>query len=220
MPYNEMIGASDDRPPQLNTAICGCRCGPGCDCGDREGGGSSDDEGAAARTQQTFDNTPNMDSADEILLERSFGQENTERASPLPFRGQVGIERIPTRYGGFIMSREGFRPDQFAEGTEAVERALLTRGFTAIHRVEAPSSTVNEPHHSDDHSSVSGVVEVIGVRCGSPGPGIGTWANYYFVQSPLRLTAQRKYCRGLVTAHLVVHDDMLDYEHGDSVFAK
>jgi len=202
MPYNEMIGASDDRPPQLNTAICGCRCGPRCGCGDREGGGSSDDE------------------ADEILLERSFGQENTERPSPLPFRGQVGIERIPTRYGGFIMSREGFRPDQFAEGTEAVERALLTRGFTAIHRVEAPSSTVNEPHHSDDHSSVSGVVEVIGVRCGSPGPGIGTWANYYFVQSPLRLTAQRKYCRGLVTAHLVVHDDMLDYEHRDSVFAK
>jgi len=205
MPHIEISETPDGRPPQLNITICGCRCGCGCGCGDREGGGSSDDE------------------ADEIFLERPFGQENMEQPSPLPFGGQVGIERIPTRHGGFIMSREGFRPDQFAEGSEAVERALLARGFTAVRRVETPSSTTNEPHDSDDHSSVSGVVEVIGVRCGSPGPGIGTWANladYYFIKSPLRLTAQRKYCRGLVTAHLTVHDDMMDYEHRDSVFAK
>lgn len=120
------------------------------------------------------------------------------------------------------MSREGFRHDHFAEGSEALERAMLARGFTAIRRVETPSSTTNEPHDSDDHSSVSGEVGIsTGFRCSSPGPGIGTWgkqlAEYYFVKSPLRLTAQRRYCRGLVAAHPIVHDDI---EHHESVFAK
>jgi hypothetical protein len=54
------------------------------------------------------------------------------------------------------------------------------------------------------------------VHCSSPGPGLGAWAGeeetkdiafeYYFLCRPLRLTPQRRYCRGLVASHLILND--------------
>jgi hypothetical protein len=90
---------------------------------------------------------------------------------------------------------------------------------------------VNEPHGSDDHSSLSGeVLRRPDIRYGSPGPGMGEWVTaadyyllkqteYYFLKQPLRLTPQSQYCRGKVTAHMIVHDEKMDHDR-ESVFPK
>ncbi|KAF2806755.1 uncharacterized protein BDZ99DRAFT_84876 [Mytilinidion resinicola] len=198
----------DGRPPQLNMTVCGCRCGCGCAFSGEGEGGNSDDE------------------ADEVLRERSRGLDDVEQGPSLPFHIQEEIQRVETRHGGYIMSREGFRPDYFAVGSEEMQRAILPGRRLAIGHAESDTvtSTANEPNGTDDQSSASSgeLLRIPDIRYGSPGPGIGGWvtlADYYFVKSPLRLTAQRQYCRGLVTAHLIVHDDTTDHHH-DSVFPR
>jgi hypothetical protein len=65
---------------------------------------------------------------------------------------------------------------------------------------------------NDPFSTVSSDIEIRSIHCVSPGPGLGAWTEdivlekYHFLDSPLRLTPQRRYCRGLVASHLVVRD--------------
>ncbi|KAF2498915.1 hypothetical protein BU16DRAFT_615892 [Lophium mytilinum] len=220
-------GTPDGRPPQLNITVCGCRCGCGCAFSGDSEEGSSDDEGAAARTQQIIEDVLNMSSADEVTLDRPRKLNDMEQCSPCPLRSQEGIQRIETRYGGYIMTREGFRPDLFAVGSEGMQRAIWPARRPALGHAESDTvtSTANESNRSDDQSSASSgeLLRIPDIRYGSPGPGMGGWAtlpDYYFVKSPLRLTAQRQYCRGLVTAHLVVHDNMMDHDRNESVFSR
>ncbi|OCK83828.1 hypothetical protein K432DRAFT_379128 [Lepidopterella palustris CBS 459.81] len=164
-----------------------------------------------------------MNLADETFPQSHQGPERplttpkVEVQSPMLVRRDGHDEQIQTPYGGFLMSREGFRPMECPLDLDDLRRMLL-RGLHTINRAETPSSMTNEPDGSGDHSLASSTI--LSVRCGTPGPGLGGWTeeapllpNYHFLKSPLRLTPQRRYCRGLVAAHLVLDDDMTDHHN-------
>ncbi|KAF2791551.1 hypothetical protein K505DRAFT_419056 [Melanomma pulvis-pyrius CBS 109.77] len=194
---------SPDRPPQLNETVNGC----GCRCGDRgvaeEGDGGSNDG----------DNTSTLVGS-EIALDEEFppssdGPEQhvnvgTFRASPAEEVRQMN--EVQTRFGVFENGAEGFRPTPHMVAMEE----SLDDGM-------ADSMNNEPPHSSDDQSAITS--DARSVRCMSPGPGIGGWIaeefqlndchfiEYHFLVKPLRLTPQHRYCRGLVSSHMVVPDE-------------
>lgn len=211
-------GSLEDRAPQLNMTVCGCRCGCGCGLNGSSEGASSEDEGAAVRMPQMFNAIPNMTSADVTFPqsssgpERPSGTQNFELQSPVPLHGHGEVQMIETPYSGFLMSEQGFHLTEYAGSLEDFERMLIRRDGHLLGGAETPNSMANEPYNTKDHSLASSGFS--SVSCETPGPGLGGWieeipvAGYHFSKSPLRLTPQRRYCRGLVAAHLVLNDDM------------
>lgn len=106
---------------------------------------------------------------------------NFELQSLVPLHGRGEVQMIETPYSGFLMSEQGFRLTEYAGSLEDFERMLIRRDGHLLGRAETPNSMANEPYN--------------------------TVAGYHFSKSPLRLTPQRRYCRGLVAAHLVLNDD-------------
>ncbi|KAF2187736.1 hypothetical protein K469DRAFT_105890 [Zopfia rhizophila CBS 207.26] len=198
-PYqNDLEEVSPDRPPQRNTAVCGCRCG--CGCGILEGSesGNNDDD------DQDF--PLSSDGPEAHVKVAAF----EVRQPSLPSWNGEEIREVRTRYGGYLNGTEGFRLSQHVVGKEEDHPMWCYRGRNLHDHDDASDSMKNEPHGSDDHSTVTS--EVISVRCMSPGPGLGTWAEdprmskYHFLATPLRLTPQLRYCRGLVASHLILED--------------
>jgi len=193
-------GSLEDRVPQLNMTVCGCRCGCGCGLNGNSDGASSEDE-----ADVTF---PQSSSGPE----RPSGTQNFELQSPVPLHGHGEVQMIETPYSGFLMSEQGFHLTEYAGSLEDFDRMLIRRDGHLLGRAETPNSMANEPYNTKDHSLASSGFS--SVSCETPGPGLGGWieeipvTGYYFSKSPLRLTPQRRYCRGLVAAHLVLNDDM------------
>ncbi|KAF2270549.1 hypothetical protein CC78DRAFT_528304 [Lojkania enalia] len=195
---------SPKRPPQLNETICGCRCGCGCTCatgGDNE----SDDGGASSHTIETLVASNDSDSGNRDYSPRSDALESLANAEIFE-----------------VQQAQAFREDEFEEfqpelKTYSSDSEDVRFSWDRLIRLEQdlddfPDSLKNEPHGSDDHSSVT-AFDLGSIRCISPGPGIGAWTDdagvrkYHFLVTPLRLTPQRRYCRGLVASHLVLGDD-------------
>jgi len=109
------------------------------------------------------------------------------------------------------MSEQGFHLTEYAGSLEDFERMLIRRDGHLLGGAETPNSMANEPYNTKDHSLASSSFSSVSYE--APGPGLGGWieeipvAGYHFSKSPLRLTPQRRYCRGLVAAHLVLNDD-------------
>ncbi|KAF2467581.1 uncharacterized protein BDR25DRAFT_267112 [Lindgomyces ingoldianus] len=217
---------SRDRPPQLNQTVCGCWSGSGCNHIVDEGvdsGRSSSEDGASTQMLETLGVASDHSEIDEVFPPCSDDPEEhvsleSFAAQRSSFYPEEEIREIRTKFGGFLNSTEGFRLSQHAIGIE--ERPMH------VHRVhillhdgdDAANSMRNEPNSSDDHSIVTS--ENMSVRCMSPGPGLGSWIEdrvngYHFLDSPLRLTPQRRYCRGLVASHLVLRDDMVCAESAE-----
>ncbi|OCL02356.1 hypothetical protein AOQ84DRAFT_187888 [Glonium stellatum] len=220
-------GSLDDRPPQLNMTVCGCRCGCGCNFNGDSEDASSEDEGAAFRMPQTFNAIPNMTSADVTFPHSSkrpeslLSTQSCKPRSPAAPRGRAQSQRIETPYSEFLMSEQGFHLIERSSSPEGFEHVFIRRDGHLLARTKTPNSMANEPCNNGDHSLASS--GFLSVSCQTPGPGLGGWieeipiTGYHFLKSPLRLTPQRRYCRGLVAAHLVLDDDMTFHDYPKSI---
>lgn len=202
-----------DRPPQLNGTVCSCQSGSGCNH-ELEGGSGSDVHGDEEPSPQSPDGP-------EQRVEPETGFQSNHNTFEGHHHHMVSLwgtttatfDEIRARFGGSFNRLDRMRRTQ---------RALGLTGATGDDD-DIPDSLINEPLESGDHSVV--VSEKGSVRCISPGPGVGAWTTdglrlgmgmgmgmemeirqYYFVVSPLRLTPQRRNCRGLLASHLVVGD--------------
>ncbi|KAF1995899.1 hypothetical protein P154DRAFT_526003 [Amniculicola lignicola CBS 123094] len=209
-----------NRPPQLNETVCGCRCGCGCsnvflgsDGADDEGNRGSvfRDNRASVSDQSDIGDDPLSPNGPEqhITLE-SF---ESRRLSPLPLR-ENNVYEIQTRYGGYVNDVHGFRLSQRTVGQDPLPRLFRSRSRPVFEN--SPDSMNNESVNNEERSNAtSGDVNI---RCMSPGPGIGAWVDegYYFHDHPLRMTPQRRLCRGVVASHMVLRDDetLVDGEDG------
>jgi len=181
VPYqgSPAILMSANRQPQFNQTTIGC----GCQCGNRgedSDGGSNEDDNASTLVASNFD-------SDEEFPSSADGPEQHVNA------------------GAFREDTRGSNEDPRMR-----PRAQPLRG-------EMVDSMRTEFDSSDEHSVVAS--DTRSVSRISVGPGIGDWTNedfhfnelhwneYYFVVRPLRLTPQRRYCRGLVASHMVVRDE-------------
>lgn len=176
---------SGNRPPQLK--LCGFRCGYGCEeptDDDGDGGGSD------AGSEKTYvESVVQADSR----LQANYGDHDD--------RGGFGEERT-----NVVLLETGSEDQHLSELSE--------------HSDEDPSAMsssleVGSCASSDQSRAVSNHESV---RILTPGPGIGVWVEdqlrhanrfpleYYFLQTPLRLSAQYEHCRGDSLSHLVVPD--------------
>lgn len=198
---------SPSRPPQLNEAVCSCHCGCRCSA-QREGeDGDQNEDGASTHSFDTLV-ASNRSEADENFPLPSDGPESHVNAdtfeAELPLsRDSNGLVHIE----GVLNVTEIFRLGERMIDLE--ERAFrLPQGLPFPDYDDYPDSMKNEPNGSDDHSVIAS--DSRSIRCISPGPGLGAWIDdmneYHFLEEPLRLTPQRRYCRGLVASHLVVRD--------------
>lgn len=215
-----------DRPPQLNSTVCSCQSGSGCN--HELSGGSGrvvdvhGDDGAsitsldtlvASNNSEADESSPPSPDGPEQHQQQQQQQQLVDETDAFELEAQLvslwetttaSFEEIRARFGGSFNNRR--------ERMRRTERAL---GLVGDHDDDMPDSLMNEPLESGDHSVV--VSDKGSVRCISPGPGVGAWTTdglklgigmrkYYFVVSPLRLTPQRRNCRGLLAQHLVVGD--------------
>ncbi|KAF2847894.1 hypothetical protein T440DRAFT_184660 [Plenodomus tracheiphilus IPT5] len=176
---------SPDRPPQLK--LCGFRCGYGCEePTDDDGDGGGSDQGSEAtyvESNNQGDMRLEMNGRDNDQSE-IFGQERTNALLL-----QSGSE---DQHHSELVNH----PDEDAAGMAS---SLEVRS--------CPSSD-----HSREMSAHGSV------RMMTPGPGIGVWAEdrlehvnrfpleYYFLQTPLRLSPQYEHCRGDSLSHFIVPD--------------
>ncbi|KAF2662735.1 hypothetical protein K491DRAFT_815 [Lophiostoma macrostomum CBS 122681] len=184
-PY-ETETITPDRPPQLNRTVCGCRCGRG------QTGQIVDEAGG----RNDGDDAEHLASPNAVVDETSGGEREESSLREL--------QEMETRLRDFLV---GVDTLQTREGTSLI---LLDP-----YAFEGSVNSMNvEPYGSDDYSVISSGVRSL--RSMSPGPGIGAWIeeanmnlgarSYHFRGTPLRLTPQRRFCRGLVASHLVLHD--------------
>ena len=172
---------SPDRPPQLNEAVCGCHCGCGC-------GGMFEAPEQHVHIEAFAVRRPSSDQGNGINL-----------------------REVRTRFGGFLNDMDGFRLSEHAMGGGD--------GPVRVHQMcppadldDAADSMRNEPCGSDDQSTAAS--DIRSVHCISPGPGLGSWAEevrvngYHFSVTPLRLTPQRRHCRGLVASRFDFQDEI------------
>ncbi|KAH7124070.1 hypothetical protein B0J11DRAFT_329908 [Dendryphion nanum] len=209
---------SATRPPHLNGTVCGCQSGSGCN---HELGGDEvgDDhgEGASITSLETLVASNNSE-ADEIFPpspdspEQQFELELFEVQQLSPWE-MASFEEIRARFG---------------DSSNRFDRMSRIQQILGLGDDDAPDSLKNEAFESGEHSVV--VSEKESIRGMSPGPGIGTWAEgwtgglnlelglkkYYFIVSPLRLTPQRRNCRGLVASHLIIGDGASSSELSNS----
>ena len=185
-----------DRAQLKKTASgCGCRCRTrGIE---EEGeGGSNDDDNASTLVGSMGSDSEFPDSSD----------------GPEPHVSARSISEARTRIGGiFEIGVEGFRLGQPVVETEPLRPHRIPSFY------EERTESMRNQHGSEDHSVV--VSDARSPRSMSPGPGIGMWigrelelrelhfSEYHFLVRPLRLTPQHRYCRGLVTSHMVVPDE-------------
>jgi hypothetical protein len=196
---------SPDRPPQLNQTASGC----GCRCTTRgieeEGeGGSKDDDNASTLVDSDSEFPDSSDGPEPHVSVALF--------RPSPLQGARSISEARTRIGGiFEIGVEGFRLRQ----PEVEAEPLRPHRMPSFY--EERTESMRNQHGSEDHSVVAS--DARSPSSMSPGPGIGTWidrefqlrelhfSEYHFLVRPLRLTPQHRYCRGLVTSHMVVPDE-------------
>lgn len=195
------------RPPQLNEAICGSRCG--CRCSKGEGGKNDDDSAATLVASDTSDAGEEYRTTSN-RVPRHVNNEPAEQNDEI--RARIGI---------YENGAEGFRVHPHVMGMEGVSFRPHRGTPTEDSDDDRAVSMYNHPPRaSDEHSVVTPGAR--SVRCISPGPGLGAWADdfplseYHFLAPPLRLTPQHRYCRGLVASHLVARDDIafMDVENG------
>lgn len=193
-----------NRPPQLNGTVCSCQSGSGCNH-ELEGDEGVDvhGDGASISSQDTLVASNNSE-GDETSPQSPDGPEQRVQVESEAFEAQLvslwgtaSFEEIRARFGGSFNRLERIRRTQRALGLGDDDDMV--------------DSMINEPLESGDHSVV--VSDKGSVRCMSPGPGVGAWTSdgltlgmgigmgaYYFVVSPLRLTPQRRNCRGLLAS--------------------
>jgi hypothetical protein len=174
---------SRNRPPQFNWRNCGFDCGLGCEkASDGEGGGGGEEEGESDGETTAVD-------------EHEIGNLTAE--------SQAGS----SHHDGHLGSSLDDDPSQ-----HAVEEEF------PIH-VE-PSDLLDEMSgslHVGRCATMDHSPEASAMISTSPDPGISYWlANppvapelpfeYYFLETPLRLSPQYEHCRGDPASHLVVPD--------------
>ncbi|KAF2118447.1 hypothetical protein BDV96DRAFT_386604 [Lophiotrema nucula] len=199
----EVISAN--RPPQLNETVCGCRCGCGCS-GLLEGDGG--DGGSTSTRETTLFDPDEEDPQSSDGPEAHVTPDMFAVRQALPW--MVGDTReVPTRYGSFDYDNDGFRPSQRVIGIE--DQPLRPISDVRYSEISENDDSMVNGTASDTHSVIT--PNVRSIRPMSPGPGLGHWigdtvhSENYFLAKPLRLTPQRRFCRGLVASHLVVRDD-------------
>jgi hypothetical protein len=206
-----METVTPDRPPQLNKTVCGCRCGrvqTGQVADDT--GGRNDEDGASTHSLETLVASNQSEADAEFPASPDAVTDRTSDGEHAMSGRQREVQEMQMRLGDFLGNVDILRARESVVLGE--ELSLL------LFHPNAFEGSVNsmsvEPYGSDDHSMVSSGVRSI--RSISPGPGIGAWTEdvdvdlgmntYHFRETPLRLTPQRRYCRGLVASHLVLHD--------------
>ncbi|KAF2869295.1 hypothetical protein BDV95DRAFT_95926 [Massariosphaeria phaeospora] len=205
VPYHTNPGTiTPDRPPQLNQAICGCRCGCGC-ANIRQGGdGGNSDEDIRSPLIESDTGLPSSPKNPEEHL-------NDQQLQPNP-----SPETNQNINGVFVNSAEGFQLSRLRLHVMDVNNLSIHPHPPLSLQEEyddVAESMKNGARSSDERSAISS--DARSVRCMSPGPGIGAWAEYHFSARPLRLTPQRRYCRGLVSSHLVLRDENAFMDFGE-----
>jgi len=211
---------SPDRPPQLNetTRSAARRC-----LGRREpegdGGGGSENDGASTRSLATLVASNNSDADGDFPLSSDGPEEHAhleifeleldEFTSRQTSDINEFVARLSAMHGNEVLPFDGH-----VMGSD--EQRVHVRGpYSRDYQDDLPSSLRNNHTRSSNErfSTISSDIDIRSVHCVSPGPGLGTWTEdtvvlerYHFLDSPLRLTPQRRYCRGLVASHLVVRD--------------
>ena len=202
------------RPSQLNEAnnSCGCRCGIG-GVGEGEGGGRNDEDNAST----LVDPSDHSDSGEEFPPS-SDGPEQHVNVDMFHGAPEDSISLVRTRFGAFENGVEGFRLSQHIDLAVIEKRPPRLRPVQVLQN-RMTDSMVNGPPSNDERSVAPSEGRSLSNR--SPGPGIGFWATedlqlngfefsghgYHFLVTPLRLTPQLRYCRGLVTSHMVLPDE-------------
>lgn len=207
-----------ERPPVYNecnchrTGLCICNCGE-----QRDGNG---DEDGASMSSPTLvpSNSSETDDEDHHLRLSDSEEDAGEAASinvQLPLRS--GLARD---IHAFLAGFRGAVNDFVLDPDVVVDYGHATyRPFSRNRNIDAgsPNSMRNEHGSDDPRSSSRSSSRRSNPRTLSPGPGMLAWADealgiqlqlqeYLFTDSPLRLTPQRRYCRGLVASHLIVRD--------------
>jgi hypothetical protein len=215
-PQPEMNSAR--RPPQLNPAVCKCCCTLKSSPESEDDG--DNDDGASI---QSFDSTlvaSNQSDTYEDFPSSSDGPEPHVTPDtfegPLPFITEDGfIIDMESRVRGIARATEGIPLHEHRLGIDDRPIRFRPGPFTRGHQ-GYPDSMTNNFYGSDGRSIISSGPrsDFMDVRSTSPGPGIAAWieddpvvaVESNFLGTPLRLSHQRQYCRGLVTSHLVLHD--------------
>lgn len=197
-----------DRAPQFNEDNSGC----GCRCRTREAdaegdGGSNDEDSASTLVPSDIDSDSGFpDSSDGPERHVSVGL-----FQPSPLQGARYPSDGRTRIGMFENGVEGFQPSQLVVDMEPIRPHRMPPLY------EERADSMSNGYGSEDRSVVAS--DTRSPSRMSPGPGIGGWIGedlqpqelhfkeYHFLVRPLRLTPQRRYCRGLVTSHMVVPDE-------------
>jgi hypothetical protein len=198
-----------DRPPQLNEAIkgCGCRCRTrGTDGEDDERSNDEDDASTLVTSDQDLDSgfPPSSDGPEPHVSVALF--------QPAPLQGTRQLSEGGTRIGIFENGVDGFQPSQPVVG---IMEPVWPHRMPSFYEERADS--LKNEYGSENHSVVEPDARTLSSM--SPGPYIGVWSDeelrlaelhiheYHFLVRPLRLTPQYRYCRGLVTSHMVVPDE-------------
>lgn len=222
---------SPTRPPQLN--VCKCRCGCLCS-GESEGdGGQGDRDGASVCSLETLVPSDHSDvDADFFAPPSTDGpEEQHTHLEALESNPHLDLEPLQqTRDINAFLARfsnipNGHTPEAFSQLSFEQYMTTYEEQMSHFHGPpppyeeyihnynddnDSPNSMRNECGSDEHHSVVSS--ELGSVHCISPGPGLGAWTEegglreYHFSGNPLRLTPQRRNCRGLVARHLVVRD--------------
>lgn len=215
---------SPDRPPQLNerTRSAARRCLGGREP-EGDGDSSGDNDGASTRSLDTLVASNEFD-ADEDFPPSSDGPEEHAHLEIFELELDNVASRETSDINEFVARLSTMRRNERlpfdGHGIGGDDHGLHVRGpYSRNHQDDLPSSMRNEHARSSNggFSTMSSDVDMASVHCISPGPGLGAWTRtegmvvvveryHYFLDSPLRLTPQRRYCRGLVASHLVVHD--------------
>ncbi|KAF2277417.1 uncharacterized protein EI97DRAFT_457439 [Westerdykella ornata] len=209
---NDMFEQDTGLPPVRNTRFCNCRSGCRCNRESQGEGGSEDGDGdGGSQTTLVGSNSPGA-GQDESWTNTDEEGEHLE-----------GLEVDAEEVNRLTIT-------ELIEMVVARHEAQVVVGFDEVgHVAEVDEVAGRRPNSSADsmvnNGSSAPRSEKSSVRdTGSPGPHMEFWYEVevnnvvqlprvaprqdFFLETkfPLRLTPQRRDCRGLVVQHLVIHE--------------
>jgi len=224
--YRQSPDISPNRPPQLNESNCSChsRCAGCSGESEGDGGGTRDGDNDSTLVGSEPDSNADADEDLHLNISPSDGPEDhvvLEAFEETPTFCDEAITEFLARYlsgseeSGFSEHMHLISMDELA----AHLRQTCSRGYD--------DDSISMQNHGGSEDQRSVMSSYAGsVTCATPSqmlrglgdlfdddgvlrefPYVGMNRNYFVgVGKPLRLTAQRRNCRGLVASHLVVRD--------------
>lgn len=211
---------SPERPPVLNE--CNCHRTGICvgGCGEQGGDSNDEDDGTSVSSLDTLvpSDSSETDGPDEDHLLLSANTEGAAGGAALSDVELPAESDLASDIYAFLARFRGSDDGFVLEPCMVIDFGQATfRPFSRSRYRDAGSPNSMRNERGTDEPRSSSASSGRRSRPLSPGPGMVAWADealglqlqlqeYLFTDRPLRLTPQRRYCRGLVASHLIVCD--------------